>query len=588
VKKLLFILLFIPLLINGQIYEFKPYYKPDYQPDFRTIREILASAVIESSDYDVYEVSTTFRLGSTGVTIAELTQHEDSDTAKFVITGSPQPTADTVLQASIDTFLIVGTNGDTITDITLQDGEIWFHWLNGDSSNYSWVVYSTPDAPSTLTISSPDSDTLTYEVSIFGSPANGTVSDSCTVRWDTAAIPTSVTDGYQVYLGDTSNVSGDFFIDMADSLEVYVSAFAKNDGSSGTGTWSVAKTDSVWIDSTGVASDPYYAEYMPIYDTLTAWDVTPSDTLAEFQSTLVERLDTAGVTLEGTNILDYLGGLLVFACEDSVAAELEWISLLSARKPEWTGTITFTQFEGFNQDDTGWGDLNWNPTDDGTHFTQNDAFVGAYTRVLPTGANHGFLLGGRGASPYLGVLLTPRVYAYGNVSTWTINSNDRGQDGAVINTTGFYLANREASDSSVSYLNGAQHTDSDTETTGLASVDWYIFTYNNNGSPNTSYVYYQGQVSIVIWGGNMTPTKQGYLNTILEDYMDSIDTGVQSIHWIAWLLIVSLLLSRKNRKGMKIHLPIILLLIPFLGFGQTYTNLYIADSLRLNDIWITS
>ena len=203
---------------------------------------------------DVYVVSTTVRLGSTGVTIAEIDTSDVAaltDTVRFYITGSDQPTADTVLSASIDTSLQVG--GGVVWDsIVLVSGQVYWY-SGGVGKNISEVIYTTPNAPTTLTISSPDSDTLTYLVNAFSSPANGTVSDSCMVRWDTASIPTSVTDGYLVYLGDTSVAETDFFIDMADSLEVYVSAFAKNDSTLGTGTWSVAKTDSVFIDNTDAA-----------------------------------------------------------------------------------------------------------------------------------------------------------------------------------------------------------------------------------------------------------------------------------------------------------------------------------------------
>ena len=249
-KRLLYILLFFSFAVNAQ-YRVLPDVKPMTKPMFRDSYENLVSGV-DSTAFDVYYATNTFRLGNTGVTIAEIdTSASPGDTIRFYITGSAQPAADTSLSASIDTSLKVGASGVVWDSITLSGGEI-FWWSGGQDFDISQVIYTTPSAPTTLTISSPNSDTLTYAVSIFPSPANGTVSDSAAIRWDTVAIPTLVTDGFQVYLGDTSNISGDFFIDMADSLKVYVSAFAKNDGALGTGTWSVPITDSVWIDSTGV------------------------------------------------------------------------------------------------------------------------------------------------------------------------------------------------------------------------------------------------------------------------------------------------------------------------------------------------
>jgi len=416
---------------------------------------------VDSTAFDRYLATTTFRLSPTGVTIAEITQV--GDTAKHDITGSDQPTADTVLQASLDTSLQVGINGDTITDITLYGGQIWYHWINGDSSNYSWVVYTTPNAPTTLTISSPASDTLTYEVNNFSSPANGTVSDSSMVRWDTAAIPTSVTDGYLVYLGDTSVAETDFFIDMADSLEVYVSAFAKNDGAYGTGTWSVAKTDSVFIDFVGVASSSYVAQYDSVLDWMTT-DPT-GDTLI-WQNAMVDSLVANG----------YWGRMDFFHVEANPEngdgeARLNWVrrdsfNLIEVNSPVWTANEGYTGLRASNRC------LN-------TQYTPSTDVINASASSFTYGI----------------VILTDLSGGFGR---------EIGSDGSASDT---YLRVRDGSNNTISVINGSSsNTGANTSSEGI-----YIGTRRTSG--NIGEVYRNG-VSIAE-GNIFSPTLPDALFYIL-------------------------------------------------------------------------
>jgi len=469
---------------------------------------------VDSTAFDRFYVTETFKLGSGGLTIAEIDTSNVAaltDTIRFYITGSAQPAPVVVASPSLDTSFQVGVNGIVIDSITLNTGEItWYS--GGVGKTISEIIYTVPNAPTTLTISSPDSDTLTYAVSIFGSPANGTVSDSCTVRWDTAAIPTAVTDGYRVYLGDTPVAETDFFIDMADSLEVYVSAFAKNDGTLGTGTWSVAKTDSVFIDSTGVVTPSYNANYQVIYDTLVARGATPVDSIAGFQDAMVYSLDTAGTSIYAANLWDnYLDALWMIQY-DSVGGKTEWISLNPTYTITLNGSATFDLNEGltFGGTTSDYGNTQWDASNDGVNYTQNDAFNGVYLTTI-TAQEMSFVAGtGTGAAASNGI--SPDYGGshtfYGSANTVSESSWNGG------GAAGFYAVDRAGVSLCDLYLNGVKVVDdTDASQTPLA-YDWYVGALNN---ANTSVVFpTTHEISILVIGGSLGATLQGYLNEILE------------------------------------------------------------------------
>jgi len=467
--------------------------------------------------FERYYATNTFRLGSTGVTIAEIdTSANPGDTIRFYITGSNQPqTIDTTLNIALDTSLKVGTSGVTWDSITLSGGEIWW-WSNGQDFNISDVIYTTPTAPTTLTISSPDSDTLTYSVSIFPSPANGTVSDSCMVRWDTAAIPTAYDDGYQVYYGDTSVAETDFFIDMADSLEVYVSAFSGNGGAYASTIWSVAKTDSVWIDNTDAG---YNAIYQPIHDTLTAWGVPPHDTIADIFNDMMYELDTAMTTeWSGRSILDTLDGMYWFASQDSSALHLEWINRLVANKLVLNGNITWDKFEGTTGGGTSsdYGETGWDPANDAVNYQTIRGFIALYNHEtveessIQVGNTQGRLAVDDDAGNH-------KIYGRINQTASTTSGNDGGGNG-------FVAVDRKSATEIDLYRTGTKIYDGSNGMVAFDSDDWYVHAYNSSGtagSPSTK------EISNIFWGGTLGDTGQEYLNIIVERAMDRLNTGVQ-------------------------------------------------------------
>jgi hypothetical protein len=262
-----------------------------------------------------------------------------------------------------------------------------------------------------------------------------------------------------------------------------------------------------------VAAAGYYADYQPIYDTLVAWGVTPHDTVADIQNDFVYELDTAGVW-------DELDGLYVFAAEDSLAGLLEWSSLAFARKLTLHGVVTFDQFEGFTGGGTNgadYGDTHWDPSNNGVHFIRNDAFVATYTRTS-INENSGFV-----GSRSTGTQGTIHSSRYGGNSLWQVNSADCDLAGS-INTPGFTASDRDAANNCDFYSNGTKYADGTQASVVVASADWHIFGWNNNGTSANNGIT---EISIVMWGGSLGVTKQAYLNTIVERFMDRLYKGIQ-------------------------------------------------------------
>jgi len=306
------------------------------------------------------------------------------------------------------------------------------------------------------------------------------------------------------------------------------------------------------------AGPTYHADYQLVYDTLVENSLTPSETNAGYQNTLVARLDTAGVTIEGTSIWDDWDLFYVLACEDSAAAAFEWTDLDYEYKIIWeddgANPMTFTQYEGFTHpgDVDAYGNLSWNPTDDGDNFTLNDASMFIYTRVLATwGAATGHAMGSmKYNEEQARSRMAPRTAT--NPQGFSGQLGGRGSVSDIDSPTpsadsiGLYGISRQASDSIFLWFNNAIYLDTDTLAYALASYDFYIFNYNYQDSH--AYTPYQdGQISIIGIGAGLSPLKCEYLWEILNDYMEDLGKGVwQSIPW--WLFVIMVFIYRDNKE----------------------------------------
>lgn len=173
-------------------------------------------------------------------------------------------------------------------------------------------------------------------------------------------------------------------------------------------------------------------------------------------------------------------------------------------------TPTFTALEGFTGIDVGdhYVRTNWDESNDGTNFTQNDASFGCYIR------NN--LQVDRGVMGNVNNRIYPRDTS--NESRFSVNDPSYPTD-ANADSRGFFIAQRTASNSSVLYYNGASIVSTANASEALTTTDWTVC--RASGGNETVY-----QISLAFMGASFTAQERSDFEDAFEAYMDSNGRGV--------------------------------------------------------------
>lgn len=267
--------------------------------------------------------------------------------------------------------------------------------------------------------------------------------------------------------------------------------------------------------------------YKPINFELTRYNNSLSSKLPNTQ---LERIDSLISMLKDTLSVDSLPQAFdvfyIFANSTQEAS----LKNLSKRDFDATiiGTIPFTQYEGLEGlGVVGYVSLDYIPLTDAVVATQNSTSIGIYSRTdLVTQQNADF--GGYPASG--GRTTTTLKVATGGYFQSRVNSSTFGTYSVANSTTlGLHIASR-ISATNVIYYRGQTATENITNnSTGLPGVSYFLFAYNNNGSPAyaTLSTTSNRQYSILFIGKSLNATEVRGVNNIIEWYMDDLGKGVQ-------------------------------------------------------------
>lgn len=190
--------------------------------------------------------------------------------------------------------------------------------------------------------------------------------------------------------------------------------------------------------------DLYCDEYDAV---LAAMTNQPSEAVAEAQNTLVEALIAGGYWAR-------MDQLLVFATYTNADSEalINWIS-------PGTNNATlvalaagsFSQYDGFTGDGVdGWINTNFNPSTDGSNFTQNSASFAIY--LGNSGLTEDFATAGCYATNR--VMIMAR-HSEGVLEVAANNGGDDTYLGPSTNSSGLFLVSRTSSSALSGYRNGA-------------------------------------------------------------------------------------------------------------------------------------
>lgn len=465
---------------------------------------------ITHTPYSFYAATSTFRLGNTGITIAKI-DTVGSDTLIVTITGSPQPTADTLPYVYADSLQVGG--GAVFDSINLEGGEIvWY--AGSEGFNISRVVYSEPDTADVLTLSAPDNDSLGFEVTGFDP-----WTDSVYVRWDTTSVgwPTSITDGNLAHYGDTTDVFDTIFIDMASDDTVFVSVFSGNGGAYASTTWSTLYNKfAIVVDSTGEGGAfAYLSEFYS--DTIRdRWASPPTaeTTYDLIFDTLFYALDTITDGGAVVSVLRKAEIQYLLACHDATDALINTAIQggLTGNFPlteVGAGELTFTQYNGFEGDGTNYFTTGWDPTNNAINYSQNSAAVAIMTNDDEAAADN-WEMGADNGSNDMGIY----VQRAGPATGGKVNGSSGVDYGSNNSGDIFLVLNRGAGNDNLHvWIDGSDVAAGGGGTDGLPATDFFVFAYNLGGNP---YGISENEISYIWVGGLLTATQIANWDKVMD------------------------------------------------------------------------
>lgn len=178
-------------------------------------------------------------------------------------------------------------------------------------------------------------------------------------------------------------------------------------------------------------------------------------------------------------------------------------------------STAFAATEGFTGDGAAdYINTNYNPTDDGTQYTQNSASMGVWVRTADSG-NFKAYIGAQVASPSIidAVMSTTAAWiGYGPSDIVSLAGTTAG-------ATGLLVANRSGSAARQVYRNGVSEGTNTQASVGLLSRDVYLLCYNStSGTPPTPSNFTVGQISLFFAGRSFTAAEQADIHAAFEAY----------------------------------------------------------------------
>jgi hypothetical protein len=254
--------------------------------------------------------------------------------------------------------------------------------------------------------------------------------------------------------------------------------------------------------------DPDYTAILN-YATIQGYTL-PTLAVQLHQNRLINDLKAAG-------IWGKLDSFVVFATNgNSNFALIDW-----KRLSQYTAvnSPSFTPNQGFaGNGSTSYINTNYNPSVDGINFSQNNASMGIWRRILGAGISGGS--GEMGALQSSPAVVTRMTVSRGfNLSGF----NDAGPGGIPVTniaSTGLISMNRVNSTTYNFFNNGVLYEQRTQVTTGLPNLNLYIFGHNYD---NTFIQPNQSQFSMVYMGADLTNEQVDFTNA-LNRYLTAISS----------------------------------------------------------------
>lgn len=221
-------------------------------------------------------------------------------------------------------------------------------------------------------------------------------------------------------------------------------------------------------------------------------------------------IDAAIVGLKADGVWSLLDMLQVYAAHtDCATGGVDWV--VPSRVLTKTATPVFTVDRGYQTDgSTSYFDTGYNPSGS-SNFVQDSAFWGLWTRddIAITSGGSGWFDGTDG------VVINPRTNT--NVHSYRINHASSTTSGASVNSIGWHVANRSASNVTQFYKNGTQ----------VGSAGAAVSTAVNNhtlliGAIQAATPSQNRQFAAAAAGASLNATQHTALYNRLQTYMTAV------------------------------------------------------------------
>lgn len=231
----------------------------------------------------------------------------------------------------------------------------------------------------------------------------------------------------------------------------------------------------------------------------------PDSTRRALINTLISTMKTDGVWSK-------LDAFVVFAAADAQAAKLNWIS--GSFDPTTVSSPTFTVDRGYNGNDTGYLNANYNPATNGSDYVLNSAYVGAWSRTANNDANGGCLVGVATSFGQIDLRGRSQGDARATLNSNTLIFYNGSPDGS-----GWFAVNRTSSTDLKLYRNTVEVASGSITSTAVPSANVYVGAMNFLGSAAAIATQ---EIAVYAIGGGFTATDHNNLYAAVEAYLVAV------------------------------------------------------------------
>ena len=243
-----------------------------------------------------------------------------------------------------------------------------------------------------------------------------------------------------------------------------------------------------------------------------AWQAAVVAASGSVSASYLAAVSTYIAGLKADGIWSGLDYLIPYAAENATAASIDFVGRLAHTL---NNSPTFTSLVGYQGDSTSsFINTNYNPAS-GSHWTQNDASLGAWIVTGDTNNSSRNYLGSHAGRNFFG--------KHSAGADWFCVNNPVSTDWTLGTEAGFFHTQRTASTTSALFRNGVSVQANGNSSAAVNSQNLYSLASNGNPGPGASN-FSNGQLALVFAGASLTGAESAFFNRT-HTFLNTINSG---------------------------------------------------------------